>query len=338
MWWRNRPRIALIAVAIIVAIVGFFYYQWQSHRPKTTDEINLRLEWTVQSQFAGYIVADRLGYYAQEGLKVNIRPAGPDLKPLTTVAAGTDDVGIGVSNQVALAQANGAPVKVIAQMFQDSANRYVLLSKNRIGDLAELRGKKVGLWLGGDEAEFIAMLATKGMKLSDVQVVPEGESVVPFLNGDYVLSEVTIYNELNQIEDALGGSQALQIISPSSYNSAIVGDDIVVTEHTINTRRDILVRFLRASMRGWQYAISNPEKTVDLVLAANPELKHDDQLKQLRAINQLILSGISRNEIGEMKLSDFETMLRILRQSGQLNAPIDASTLFDQTLWQDARK
>jgi len=91
-------------------------------------------------------------------------------------------------------------------------------------------------------------------------------------------------------------------------------------------------------MRGWQYAISNPEKTVDLVLAANPELKHDDQLKQLRAINQLILSGISRNEIGEMKLSDFETMLRILRQSGQLNAPIDASTLFDQTLWQDARK
>jgi len=222
MWWRNRPRIALIAVAIIVAIVGFFYYQWQSHRPKTTDEINLRLEWTVQSQFAGYIVADRLGYYAQEGLKVNIRPAGPDLKPLTTVAAGTDDVGIGVSNQVALAQANGAPVKVIAQMFQDSANRYVLLSKNRIGDLAELRGKKVGLWLGGDEAEFIAMLATKGMKLSDVQVVPEGESVVPFLNGDYVLSEVTIYNELNQIEDALGGSQALQIISPSSYNSAIV--------------------------------------------------------------------------------------------------------------------
>lgn len=305
---------------------------------RDSNELNLRLQWIVQAQFAGYIVADRLGYYSDEGLKVNIRPAGPDLKPLATVASGTDDIGLGVSNQVAVARANGTPVTIIAQIFQDSANRYVVLEKNRIGNLTELRGKKVGLWLGGDEAEFIAMLSTAGMSLSDVQVIPQGFSVSPFLNGDYVMSEVTVYNELLQIQNELRGKHELQIFSPSEFDSAIVGGMIFVAESTIKDKRDQLVRFLRASLRGWKYAISNPEKAVDLVASANPELKHDEQLEQLRAVNQLILNGISESEIGAMKPKDYETMLRVLKTSGQLPRPVRVNDLFDDSLWSSATR
>jgi NitT/TauT family transport system substrate-binding protein len=327
---------ALAAVVVVAAVAGIIYLGRFSGRDP--NELNLRLQWIVQAQFAGYIVADRLGYYRDEGLKVNIRPAGPDLKPLSTVAAGTDDLGIGVSNQAALARSNGVPVKIIAQIFQDSANRYVLLSKNRINNLTDLRDKKVGLWLGGDEAEFVAMLASVRMKLSDVQVIPQGESVTPFLNGDYLLSEVTVYNELIQIEDAIKGKDALQIISPADFNSAIVSDMIVVKESTIRDRRDQLIRFLRASLRGWQFVIENPDKAVDIVLAANPELKRDDQQKQLQAVIGLIRKGTPLSEIGVIRPADYETMLRILTESGQLDKDVRVSDLYDDSLLKEAKK
>jgi len=332
----KKPKLFLSAViAAAVAIAGISYLALSNRRDP--NELNLRLQWTVQAQFAGYIVADRLGYYKDEGLKVNIRPAGPDLKPLTTVAAGTDDIGIGVSNQAALARSNGVPVKIIAQIFQDSGNRYVLLSKNRIDSLANLRGRKVGLWLGGDEAEFVAMLAKAGMKTSDVQIVPQGESVAPFLNGDYVLSQVTVYNELIQIEDQIKGKDTLQIISPSDFDSAIVSDMIVAKESTIRDRRDQLVRFLRASIRGWRYAIQNPDKAVDLVLAANPELKREEQKKQLQAVIQLILKGTSAEDLGRMKIDDYATMIGILRQSGQLTSDVQPKDVFDDSIWISVR-
>jgi NitT/TauT family transport system substrate-binding protein len=324
-------RVGALAIAIIAVAIGATIY-FAKFSGRNPNELNLRLEWYPQAQFAGYIVADRLGYYADEGLKVNIRPAGPDLKPMSTVADGTDDIGIGVSNQVALARSNGVPVKVIAQIFQDSANRYVLLSKNRINSLTNLRGKKVGLWLGGDEAEFVAMLASAGMNLSDVQVIPQGESVAPFLNGDYVLSEVTIYNELIQIENQLGNANSLQIVSPGEYNSAIVGDMIFVKESTVRDRRDQLVRFLRASLRGWRFAIQNPDKAVDLILAANPELNRDEQQRQLQAIIQLMLKGTSLNDIGKMNSGDYETMIRVLKQSGQLIGNINAADIYDGSI------
>jgi NitT/TauT family transport system substrate-binding protein len=328
---KNSRLLTFFVAAVAVAIGALVYFHpWSGRNP---NELNLRLQWIVQAQFAGYVVADRLGYYKEEGLKVNIRPAGPDLKPLTTVAAGTDDVGLGVSNQAVLARANGVPVKIIAQIFQDSANRYVLLQKNHINNLTELRGKKVGLWLGGDEAEFIAMLATVGMKMSDLQVIPQGESVAPFLNGDYVLSEVTVYNELLQIDNEIAGKDSLQILSPADFNSAIVGDMIIVKEATIRDRRDQLVRFLRASLRGWRYAIENPHKAVDLIIAANPELRRDDQLKQLQAVIALILKGTPERNIGVMNIKDYETTIRILEQSNQLPNEVQASQIFDDNLW-----
>jgi len=113
---------------------------------------------------------------------------------------------------------------------------------------------------------------------------------------------------------------------------------IFVAESTIKDKRDQLVRFLRASLRGWKYAISNPEKAVDLVASANPELKHDEQLEQLRAVNQLILNGISESEIGAMKPKDYETMLRVLKTSGQLPRPVRVNDLFDDSLWSSATR
>jgi len=326
----------IIAGAVAVVIVGGTFWlrlRGPSAEP-TLEKISLRLQWIPQAQFAGYIVAERLGYYRQQGLQVEIRPAGPDLKPQMTVAAGTDDIAVGVSNQVISGRSNGVPLKIIAQLFQDSANRYVLKGKNAIRSLKELRGKKIGLWLGGDEAEFVAMLRTVGMELKDVDVVPQGFTIIPFLQDQYVLSQVTVYNELIQIQDAGYGGDKLQIVPPDEYKAAIVSDMLFTTEKFIKEHKSATQRFLTASLLGWKYCFENPEKAVDIVVAHNPELKKDEQQKQLRAVLGLIWKGQAVTKgLGYMDIEFYSTAERVLFESGQIRSHVKPNDVFDESLW-----
>lgn len=321
---------------LLVSVLGGLIYSCaqKPNPPGTVEHVKLRLQWVPQSQFAGYLVAKDLGYYAANNLDVELLPAGPDLKPQVTVAAGTDDIGIGVSNQVITARSNGVPLKIIAQIFQDSANRYVLKRENAINQLTDLRGKKIGLWLGGDEVEFVAMLKTVGMTLNDVQVIPQEFSVVPFLQNQYALSEVTVYNELNEIRSKGYEGEKLQVLSPRDYDAAIVSDMIFTTEGFIKQHPDVVQRFLEASLKGWKYCFENPDKAVDIVLKYNPELTRADQVLQLNAVLSLISSaGSQANGIGFMDPEAYQNADRILFDSGQIKKHISPTEVYDDSAW-----
>jgi len=246
------------------------------------------------------------------------------------------DAALDAFNGVDKFKGTKVPLRTLMVLYPNIMH-VVSIEGTGVNTLADLKGRPVGLWLGGDEAEFIAMLASVGMKLSDVRVVPQGFSVIPFLNGDYVLSEVTVYNELLEIEGAIRGKDTLQIISPGQFNSAIVSDMIVVTEQTAQRKRDELVRFLRASLKGWRYSIDHSDEAIDLVLAANRELKRDEQKKQLQAVSELMLKGTPPGDIGTMRVGDYENMIRILKQSGQLTRDVKPADVFDDGIWKLAK-
>ena len=296
--------------------------------------VRLRLQWVPQSQFAGFIVAHEKGFYKDIGLDVQILPAGPDLKPQVTVAAGTDDIGIGVPNQVIAARSHDVPLIAIAQIFQDSANRYILKSKNKISSLKDLRDKPVGLWLGGDEAEFIAMLKKEGMKLSDVKVIPQEFSVIPFLQDKYTLSQVTVYNELPLIRSKGFAGDKLQILSPRDYQSAIPGDVLFTTESYIKDNPKIVESFLTASIRGWKYCLEHPDEALDLILAYNKELVREEQESQLAAVLQLLTAGaVGKEGIGFLSTEDYSIAERVLFESGQISKRVAVNSIIDESAW-----
>lgn len=327
-------RTVLILGIILAALIAGYFLLQDRGEDSGLEEVGFRLLWVPQAQFAGYIVAEELGYYEEERLDVDIRPAGPDLYPNVTVASGTDDIGIGLSNQVVTARSNGVPLITIAQIFQDSANRYVLKSENRIVSLQDLRGRRIGLWLGGDEAEFLAMLRSEGMSAEDVEIIPQDFSVVPFLAGQYDLSMVTVYNELNQIAEEYP-IDSLQVLSAHDYGVALVGDALITTEVYLDENFDTVVRFLRASLRGWQYAMDNPEATVDILVSYNPELEREDQIEQLRDVLNLVAAGGARQRgIGYMAPEVYQTAVRVLAESGQIESEVDPSVVFSTRAWE----
>src|SRR5690554_4030006 len=79
---------------------------------------SMRLEWVIQGQFAGPILALDKGYYEELGIEMDLRAAGPDIKPTVTVATGIDTFGIGHPNQIIGARSNGVPLVTVAQFGQ----------------------------------------------------------------------------------------------------------------------------------------------------------------------------------------------------------------------------
>lgn len=188
--------------------------------------------------------------------------------------------------------------------------------------------------MGGDEAEFVAMLKSEGMTLDDVTVVPQGFSVAPFLRDEYVLSMVTTYNELNQIRDQGFTGDKLQIISPSDYHAAIVGDALFTSEKFIKENRSTAQKFLSASLKGWKYCVENPDEAVDIVLKFDQSLKRDEQIKQLKEVISLVLSGHGKTAgIGYMDTTYYEIVEQVLHESNQISKRVIPANVFDDSLW-----
>src|SRR5262245_27470353 len=119
----SKMKRGLLRIVFMVMVAAFVAHGCNNGGETTkAEEVNLRLQWTPYSQFAGFILALQNGYYKDEGVDVKLLAGGPDLKPHVTVANGTDQFGVGVPNQVITARANGVPLVVVAQFFQDSPN------------------------------------------------------------------------------------------------------------------------------------------------------------------------------------------------------------------------
>lgn len=332
-----RSLLLRILIPASLVIFGLYYIYVTTERSPSNedapDQVSLRLQWVGQSQFAGFIVAKHLGYYGSNGLLVDIKPAGPDLKPHNTVASGSDDFGVGVSNQIILANSNGVPLIVLAQIFQDSANRYVVKAKNRVESLHKLVGEKVGLWLGGDEAEFIAMLASLDIDREKVQIIPQGYSVVPFLEDHYLMSQVTAYNELIQIEENLEDSELLQTFYPADFDSALPGDLLFTSSKMVEENPELVKRFVEASIKGWEYAVANPVESAQIVVDTYPELLFESELKMLNAVIPLVTKDLEGEPIGTIKIEDYEKAQNVLLVSGQMKEAINLKNI----LWLGSR-
>ncbi len=339
--WSGRAMAVVAAGLVLMASLGGCGCQNTQKQPtQTLQKVSFRLLWVPQAQFAGVLVADGKGFFEEEGIDLDIRPAGPDLKPHVTVASGTDDMGITIPNSILSANSNGADLIAVAQEFQDSANRYVAKKSTGIKTLKDVKGRKVGLWTGGDEVEFMAMLGKVGLTEKDVEVIPQGFTTAPFLEGEYDVSMVTTYNELNQILKSGVGIDELTIISPDTYECAIVGDVVFTTKSYADKNPELVTKVVRAILKGWQYAKDHPEEAVEIIVKSNQELAKEEQVAQLRSALELVFSREALQPgkgIGYISATDYETAKKILVESKQITKPVEVADAIELKFWEAAK-
>ena len=298
-------------------------------------EESMRLEWVIQGQFAGPIVAFDRGYYKEEGIDMVLVPAGPDIKPMITVAQGTDTFGIGHPNQIISARGNDVPLVMVMQFGQKSATTYIARKDIGIGKVEDMAGHSVGLWFGGDEHEFLAMLNAAGVDQGDVKIISQGFDIIGWLNNDYEVMQVTLFNELLQVYDQGFKESDLVFLDPSDYGVALVSGGVFTSEKVINERPEVVQSMMNATMRGWKEALEDPGAAAKIVVEYNSELDEVQQVGQVEAMGKLICSGPTLDgKFGISLLADWEISQNVLMGAKLIENEIDLTKGFTNSFWE----
>ena len=286
---------------------------------QAADDVTLQLKWVTQAQFAGYYVALDKGFYSGEDLNVTIKPGGPDIAPTQVLAGGGADVTVDWMPSALAAREKGLPMVNIAQPFKSSGMMLTCRKDAGIETTADFADKTLGVWFFGNEFPFLSWMSKLGMatdgSAGGVTVLKQGFNVDPILQGQAACVSTMTYNEYWQVIDAGLTPDDLQVFKYEDQGVATLEDGLYVLEDNLKDAafEDKMVRFVRASMKGWKYAEANPDEAADIVLendgsGAQTE-KH--QRRMMREVAKLTAGGN-----GALVEADYERTVASLLSGG----------------------
>lgn len=320
-------------------------------------EVCFQSKWFPQAQFAGYFVAQEKGFYAEEGLDVTILDGG-NVNPTVQVASGNCDFGTDWIANMLVQRAQGLEVVQIAQIYQTSGYRMVALSDSGIETFADLAGRKVGVWGFGNEFAAEVVFAKAGLtsNLDATVTNPDVEAVVYAFDPALVfpdqvdVASAMTYNELDQIVGLGYPLDTLNVLNPADIGADILEDLIFTTPQLLESSdfkgsglsgREVAERFLRASIKGWAYAVDNQEEATQIVISQcgdtcqgsgstqSPEVH---QSWQMAEVAKLVRPN-EDTEIGALSREAFERSVDLLVQVGLIPEAVSYDDVVDESVY-----
>ena len=243
-------------------------------------KVNMQLGWIAGGNQIGEVAAKQLGYYATEGIDFAIQPGGPSIDGVAIVASGRWEVGqVSSSPSNMLAVSQDLPIKVFATGLQQHPYTFFSLKKNPIRTPKDMVGKKIGIQSTG-LVLLRALLAKNKIDEKSMTIIPIGADMTPLLTGQ--VDTVTGWQTNTTALKALGADRVdLRLWDTGVRLYAL---PYYATTDMIQRRPDVLVRFLRATARGWAYANKNRDAATDLLLKEYPNLNRADEREAIDSL------------------------------------------------------
>ncbi|ADZ90642.1 ABC transporter substrate-binding protein [Marinomonas mediterranea] len=290
------------------------------------DPLTLQLKWVTQAQFAGYYVALEKGFYEEEDLDMTIKPGGPDIAPPQVIAGGGADVIVEWMPAALASREKGLPLVNIGQVFNKSGMMLTCLKSSGIEKPMDVKGKTLGVWFFGNEYPFLAWMSKLGLPTDGseggVTVLKQGFNVDPIFQGQADCVSTMVYNEYGQVLDGGLTPEELTVFSYQDQGVAMLEDGLYTTEAKLKDPAmvDKLARFLKASVKGWEWAAKYPEEAAEIVLEYDDTgaqtLEH--QVRMAKAVAQLIAGN--PQGVGYLDPAAYERTVDVL-MSGE-SAPV----------------
>lgn len=238
------------------------------------EKVTIMLDWFVNPDHAPLVIAKAKGFFADEGLDVDLQaPADPN-DPPKLVAAGKADLAVSYQPQLHLQAAEGLPVVRVGTLVATPLNSVVALKGGPIASLKDLKGRKIGYSVGGfEDAVLGAMLESAGLKLSDVELVNINFSLSPAIYAGQVDAVIGAFRnfELNQMD--LAGKPGIAFYPEE--NGVPAYDELILIARKDRANAPALKKVLAASERAVQYILNHPADAWDAFAKAYPELNDD---------------------------------------------------------------
>jgi len=279
---KSIVRNLLLSCAVLTTSAGAM--------AQTLDPFTVQLKWLPQSQFAGFYVAKEKGFYKDVGLDVTVKPGGPTINPSQVIASGGADVIVDWMPSALALREKGLAIANIAQVFSRSGMMLTCRKDSGIKTPADFKGHTLGVWYAGNEYPFLSWMDKLGLKRNGgadgVTVLKQGFNVDPLLQKKADCISTMTYNEYLQV--LAGGMTADQLLTFKYEDQGVstLEDGIYATERSINSpaQADKLARFVKATLRGWEYAVKNQDESIGIVLkadgTASPDKQHQTRMLQ----------------------------------------------------------
>jgi NitT/TauT family transport system substrate-binding protein len=287
------------------------------------DKLTVQMKWVPQAQFAGYYVAQAKGFYKDADLDVTIKPGGPDIAPAQVLAAHGADVTVDWMPSALAAREAGVPMVNIAQIFDRSGLMLTCKKSSGVSTPKDLKGKTIGVWFGGNEYPFLSWMGSLGFKTGgaspDVKMLKQGFNVDPLLQNQAACISTMIYNEYWQVVDAGIKPADLVTFFYQDQGVATLEDGLYAREPDLKDPAYVakLARFVKASIKGWEYALKNQDEAVKIILAADMSGASTaaGQKRQLENIAKLITTA-GTPKMGELDPAAYQRTVKVLLAGG----------------------
>ena len=282
---------------------------------QAADPVTIQLKWVAQAQFAGYFVAKDKGFYKEANLDVTINPGGPDVAPPQVIAGGGADVVVDWMPSALASREKGVPLVNISQTFKHSGLELVCRKDTGIERPEDLKGKTVGIWYGGNEYPFLNWMSKLGYKTDGspdgVKVLKQGFNVDPILQKQADCVSAMTYNEYWQVIDGGYKPSDLVIFNYEKEGVATLEDGLWVMQPKLKDPAFVtkMARFVKASMKGWDYAKAHEDEAVKIILATDTtgSKTEKDQKRMMGEIGKLLDPGNA-----ELDPKDYDRTVSVL--------------------------
>ena len=302
---------------VLIGVAAWLYL----NRQQQAESVLVQLDWIHGADFAGYYAADQNGDYAAAGLTVDFLVGGPKVDPVAPVLAGKAQFATATAHHLLHARAQGKPVRAIACIFRRSPFAFVSLADAEITHPSQFAGKTIRL-----SKQAIPLLNTL---MDRFDVAPESYTVMqtrsldPFYAGEIDIWGGYLTGAIRQIKEA---GHRIDIIHPDNFGVHSYHECLFTTDALITADPDLVRRFLKATLKGWHYALNHPVETGLMTAKYNPDAEATNETAHLRAARPLFNTG--EDHIGWMKPEVWSGMAITLQQANVLTEPIDVTQAY----------
>ena len=299
-------------ITMITAAAAFALPLTAAH---AADKVTIQLKWVAQAQFGGYFVAKDKGFYKDAGLDVTINPGGPDVAPPQVIAGGGADVVVDWMPSALASREKGVALVNISQTFKHSGLELVCRKDTGIKKPEDLKGKTVGIWYGGNEYPFLNWMSKLDYKTDGspggVKILKQGFNVDPILQKQADCVSAMTYNEYWQVIDGGFKPSDLVVFNYEKEGVATMEDGLWVMEAKLKDPAFVakMAKFVKASMKGWDYAKAHEDEAVKIILATDTTgaKTEKDQKRMMGEIGKLLDPGTA-----ELDPKDYDRTVGIL--------------------------
>jgi len=278
--------------------------------------INLQLGWLLSGNQIGEVCAKAMGFYEQEGIELKFQPGGPNIDGVAVVAAGRYEVGqVSSSPSLMLAASQDIPIKCFAVGAQEHPYAFFSLKKNPVREAKDFIGKKVGIQATG-VILLRALLAKNNIAEKDVTIVTIGADMSPLLTG-----------QVDVVTGWLTNTTALKVLGPDRVDLRLWDAGVKLyalpyyaTQTTLDTKGELLQKFIRATGKGWAYAHGNRDKAIEALIKEFPNLVAADEREALEVMLKFAFSPrTSTDGWGTMDPAVWQDQIDLYASLGQFS-------------------